>query len=126
MTDDVFTTLRQQVLAGLPERARFADQAELVPIEGTVDGWYCLHRDGRVVHVDNSGASVEPVTSAELATALIGRLLLRFPIASRFLPHVAEARVCPDCNGTGTVANLPEALRRAVVCRCGGLGWRPV
>jgi hypothetical protein len=82
-----------------------------------------LKSRGEVVHVDGRGQSQEPISPATLATALIGKLAIRYPLASAFVPKAERAKVCPGCGGTGVVAELPEQLRTGVACQCGGIGW---
>lgn len=127
MSDQMFDRLRTIVLATIRDRATSGIfECDLVPIEQTVDGWFCLLRSGHVAHVGVGGAHVENIEAVDRTTALIGRLARQFPLATWFVPRAAHAELCPSCNGAGAVPGLPENLRARVVCRCGGLGWVPV
>jgi hypothetical protein len=126
MSDSIFECLRNQALALVGQAPNaIGSQRDLAPIEQSVDGWFCLLRDGRVAHVNDAGAALEVVDSLAQATALIGRLAVQLPLATWFLPRVDRGEVCPDCCGTGVVSGLPDDLRTKIVCRCGGLGWVP-
>ena len=129
MNDDIFESLRSQVMATLEKvdgRAGLPPAADAVPIERTVDGWYCLLRDGNVVHVPEGGTGADMVASdARQVAALVGSLVKRFPIATWFLPAPLAADLCSHCAGTGSVLGLPAELTQQVVCECGGIGWVP-
>jgi hypothetical protein len=124
MTESIFKRLRELVFQQLePGVMPLAYRPDAVPIEPTEDGWICLLHDGQVAHIDHEGAKEELVGDRERATALIGNLALRFPIATWFLPRAGRASSCPTCGGTGTVPGIPANFRPSIVCRCGGLGW---
>jgi len=125
MTESVFDRLRTLVLARMGVSHEIVRRMDVVPLEQTVDGWYCLLGDGQVAHVKSDGADDELVSSPERATALIGNLATRFPIATWFVPRSVNAHPCPVCKGTGITPGLPSNLAAQVVCRCGGLGWVP-
>jgi hypothetical protein len=116
MTDAIFKYLRANAMTA----TGIATQAEVVPIEQTIDGWFCLLPSGAVVHLSTSFTDAEPVGAAQ-ELALIGKLSTRFPIATWFLPRGASAHPCPDCGGTGDVPEAPQDID--VVCSCGGIGW---
>jgi hypothetical protein len=123
MTDVMFQLLRNQVLASLSSDVTVAlqGQPEWIPLEQTADGWFFLCEDRTVVHVDVRGAkAMVPIPQA---TALVGKIALRLPIAMWFLPRAASAEVCTGCDGSGVISSLPVQLRESVACRCGGLGW---
>jgi hypothetical protein len=127
MTDAIFDCLRMLVRPTLGESAALiSDQKSLVPIEQTIDGWFCLTCGGEVVHVDAAGGQAEIIYSKILAVAMLGSLARRFPLATWFLPRADRAMPCPRCKGYGTVPNLSEKLRERVLCQCGGIGWIPV
>jgi hypothetical protein len=126
MSDILFDQLRSIVLGAIGDTPRtLVQQRDLVPIEQTVDGWFCLARGGEVVHVDDAGAGRESVAPKERVTALLGSLAGRFPLATWFVPRSEGADICPRCHGTGRVPRLPADLSKRIVCRCGGLGWIP-
>jgi|SRR6188768_209810 len=127
MSDLVFERLRTLVLERLGGvAAGIAHRTDIVPIEQTEDGWLCLLANGHVAHMDSEGADKEPILASGRATALIGNLAVRFPIATWFVPRSTGAIPCPVCAGTGRVPGVPEDLSKRVVCRCGGLGWLPI
>ena len=86
-------------------------ESGVVPIEQTDDGWFCLLRSVQVAHVNSTGKDKELVEAGDRATALVGSLARRFPLATRFVPRTESVKLCPTCNGTGTVPGLPEELR---------------
>jgi len=60
MSQAVFDRLRALVLASMGDLARaIANQTDVVPIEQTQDGWFCLLRNGYVAHLDINGANKE-------------------------------------------------------------------
>src|SRR6478735_9897548 len=125
MSDLIFERLRVLVLESVGSIAGgIGHRSDLIPIEQTEDGWFCLVANGHVAHVDEYGANDESIRSNERATALIGNLAVRFPLATWFVPRAAVAIPCPACVGTGQVIGVPAHLK--VVCQCGGLGWLPV
>ncbi len=69
----IFDPLRSLVLASLAMPGS-AFHPDLVPIEQTVDGWFCLSRTGSVVHATADGSGAEIVRPASLALALVGKL----------------------------------------------------
>ena len=126
MSDSVFERLRTLVFERVgPAAEAIAYRSDLVPIEQTEDGWLCLLANGHVAHVSGQGLHEELVRTSRQATALIGNLSRRFPIATWFIPGNKGAIPCPACAGTGRVLGLPADLGNRVVCQCGGLGWLP-
>jgi hypothetical protein len=126
MRELMFERLRELVLARIGSLASsISTRTDAVPIEQTDDGWICLMRSGQVAHVGRDSANDEPVRTQSRATALVGNLAIRFPIATWFVPIAERAVPCPSCGGTGIVANLPADLRSRAVRSCGGLGWVP-
>ncbi len=124
MNDAIFEHLRGIVIGQLGsgrDESRFG--SDLVPIEQTSDGWYCLTRGGEIVHLDDESMARERVESNRQATAIIGSLARRVPLATWFVPRSGTAHVCTDCNGTGMPSGAPAVAMIPVVCRCGGLGW---
>jgi hypothetical protein len=128
MNNHIFDSLRDQIMATLDGGgAEWKSRPDAAPIEQTIDGWYCLLRDGAVVHSETTAAGTQVVASTpQQAAALVGALITRFPIATWFLPARGAAEKCSHCAGTGSVIGLPEDLRRQVVCECGGIGWKPM
>jgi hypothetical protein len=127
MSQSIFERLRELVFEGMGDVAKsIAHRMDVIPIEQTQDGWFCLLRDGQVVHMGPDGASEELVRAQDRATALVGNLAVRFPMATWFVPRANRAATCPTCAGSGKVPGLPADLRSRIVCRCGGLGWVPV
>jgi len=92
MTQSVFDRLRALVLASMGELgSAIANQRDVVPIKHTQDAWICLLRDGHVAHLDINGANIEFVQARDRATALVGRLAVRFPLATWFVPRADHA-----------------------------------
>lgn len=127
MSDALFNSLRGLVLSWLGNDAKsITEQKDLIPIEQTLDGWFCLLRDGRVAHVNSVGTDRECVAAQALRVALAGSLARRFPLATWFLPRGDTAALCPACGGTGAVTGIPDDVQTRIMCSCGGLGWVPV
>ena len=127
MSDLIFERLRTLVLERAGGAATgIAHRKDIIPIEQTEDGWLCLHANGHVAHVDEHGANDELIGRSVRATALLGNLAVRFPLATWFVPRSTDAIPCPVCGGTGMVPGVPADLSRRLVCQCGGLGWLPV
>jgi len=118
---DIFERLLALSTSRVP-RPEF--RGELIPIEETVDGWYCLERTGAVVHVTSDG-DAEQIAEARTAAALVGKLATVLPLATYFLGRYRNAEVCATCNGSGVIDTLPLELQDTIACECGGIGWRP-
>jgi hypothetical protein len=120
----MFDQVRLLVFRVFPDtEADFADQPDLVPIEGSWagDGAYiCLHRSGEVGLLAAAGRFDPSGTFGVSKTALIGSLARRVALASWFVPKCTNPEVCSFCQGTGKTGNDQLAN---VVCNCGGLGW---
>jgi hypothetical protein len=123
----IFECLREEALKSLGEGSSFStiEGPDVIPLEETLDGWYCLTEMGMVAHVATDGGQREDVPKP-LAVALLGAASRKFRLASWFIPRCDDADVCGSCRGTGFPTGLSEALRNTVTCRCGGLGWVPL
>lgn len=50
----------------------------------------------------------------------------KYPMLKDLIPSKPdEARICPDCGGTGIAPFAAKLNTDAIVCYCGGLGWIP-
>jgi hypothetical protein len=126
MSDALFGRLRELAWATIGDNADSTIRdSDLVPIEQTQDGWFCLLRGGQVVHVETAGKRREIVEARDRATALVGSLARRFPLATWFVPRAEHVDLCPSCHGSGIAPGVPAPLQAQIVCRCGGLGWVP-
>lgn len=121
----VFTRLRSMVLdanKSIHSLVLVRTRPKLIPLHATVDGWYCLRMDGRVIHLDENGK--EEIIPDRQATAFAGALVSRFPLMTLFLPRDGTPKVCDLCGGVGTIKGLGLSdLASVVKCKCGGLGW---
>lgn len=118
----IFRRLRELALTG-QDIIHEVDDA-LIPIEQTIDGWFCLTAEGIVVHVQDTTREREAV-ALRLATALIGKLSRRVPLATCFMPPPESPTICEGCRGTGALLDSTGGERPSDVftCECGGLGW---
>ena len=109
---------------GVGNQEEVCARSDLAPIERTLEGWICLSEQGNVGVFEYGTFRCEsnlPVS----ASALVGSLACRVPLASWFVPRPEMARVCPGCSGRGFLPQVPESLQGMVRCQCGGLGWIP-
>jgi hypothetical protein len=123
-----FSVLRGQILgrtAGL-NALPIARVPDLIPIEQSAEGWFCLASDGAILHCDEGGDHRENINARAQAIAFIGKLIVAVPLATAFLPGIGDVGLCPSCEGLGKVKGLPDTLVGQVVCQCGGLGWIPL
>jgi hypothetical protein len=121
---ELFTRLREIATERLTDDVRSRLPDTLVPIQQTVDGWFCVDESGTVVHVLATDGAADEVIDYQRATALIGCLSRRCPLASFLLPRPDDAAtICPGCQGTGVPSGAPDHLLDDLVCTCGGLGW---
>ncbi len=121
MSAALFARLRELTLEQLVDCPSWVrSRSDAVPIEQTVDGWYCLLGSGVVAHLaEGVGDETE---SDRRSVALVGSLAMRIPLATWFLRCVSNAVVCEHCAGAGSPRGLDEPTVR-LTCSCGGLGW---
>ena len=61
---------------------------------------------------------------AEQGFTIVHAHISKLELEVRRIPSAIDSRTCPDCNGTGNVAQH-GGLRQKNCWRCGGRGWLP-
>ena len=99
----------------------------ILPLSLDAGGVVGLKRDGSIVSVDWDDPSEEhPIARARDKDVALIDGARRYEFSKSLLPaRSPDARVCPECNGTGIHPLAAEAKVENVVCQCAGLGWIP-
>jgi len=99
----------------------------ILPLSLDAGGVVGLKRDGSVVSVEWDDPSQErPITRVRDRDVALIDGARRYEFLKSLLPaHSPDARVCPECRGTGVHPLAAEAKVDNVVCQCAGLGWIP-
>jgi len=99
----------------------------ILPLSLDSGGVVGLKRDGSIVGVDWDDPSRERpiirIRDRDVALILGSE---RYEFLKSVLPaRSSDARVCPQCSGTGVDPLAADANVNNVVCQCAGLGWIP-
>ncbi len=97
-----------------------------LPVLWDGGGCFLLRPDLSIWSVPWGGSELERLEDERTRNTVLYRASLEFEELQSLKPvRDPGSRVCPTCQGTGTVPDMPPELAGALVCFCGGLGWVP-
>jgi hypothetical protein len=108
------------------ELKRFAQRFGGLPVLWDGGGCFLLRPDLTIWSVAWGRSEVEKLEDPRFRNTVLYRASREFEALRSLKPvRDSDSRVCPMCQGTGTVPNMPPELDESIVCYCGGLGWVP-
>lgn len=99
----------------------------MLPLMSDFGGFCGISPEGNFVAVMwDSPEEPQEIKSARTRDIALHLGCARYPVLASLLPRRPEdARLCPECGGSGRHPLAVTANAANVLCWCGGLGWIP-